>query len=202
MIKQAIISVFLTTVAITAAYSQTAMSEAFSASYTHEHNQEYAQAIQVLSNHYSKSSYEVNLRLGWLYYLNGDYIKSQTYYSNAIALKPKSIEALLGYIYPAAALQNWNDVSAKYKAIVSIDPNHSTANYRLAEIHFYKKEFSTAEKYVKRVQATYPFDYSANLLAGKIQISLGKITEAKKSLNAALLYDPTSEDAKVLFDKL
>lgn len=201
MIKTAL-SLTLFCLISTLSFSQTTLSKAFSSSYTYESNKEYSKAISALSPHYSKSSYEVNLRIGWLHYLKGDYTKSQTYYKTAMTLKPKSVEAILGYIYPAAALQNWEDVIKKYKAVLALDNNNYTANYRLGEIYYYRKDFSQALTYVTKVRKSFPFDYSANLLAGKILIGLGKIVDAKAALNSALLYDPTSKEVTGLLQKL
>lgn len=184
------------------ANAQNGPSEAFSKSYTYEYNKEYNKAISALSTHYDNESYEVNLRLGWLHYAAGEYPKSLNYYQTAVKLKPKSIEAKLGLVYPAAALQNWEEVIDQYENILKIDQQNSTANFKLAEIYFYRKDFNKAINYVLTVQNLYPFDYSSNVLAGKIQIGLGKISEAKVSLKKALLYDPTSAEVKTLLEKL
>lgn len=180
--------------AVSTAQGQNSVSEAFSKSYELEYNQEYTKAITIISAVYDASSYAVNLRMGWLSYLNADYLKSKTYYNNAIKLNPRSIEARLGIANPLSVLQNWEDIIRVYKEILKISDNQVVANYRLAYIYYSKKKFDTANGYATKVAGLYPFDFDNNLLLGKINISLGKITIAKKYLNTALLYNPTSTE--------
>lgn len=183
-------------------FGQDTDSQAFSDSYKHEYNKEYDKAIMALDKVYQADSYEMNLRLGWLHYSNGTYLKSQNFYKNAILLQPKSIEAMLGYAYPTSALENWDDVVKMYEVILTIDPNNYTVNSRMASIFYYKGEFEKANNFGKIVAEQYPFDYSNNLMMGKINISLGNIIEAKKFLNKALLYNPSSEEVNGLLEGL
>lgn len=173
-------------------FAQNQIPAAFSESYLQEYNKEYSKAMNALDNIYDSNSYEINLRLGWLNYLNADYVKSKNYYTNAMKLKPSSIEAKLGYAYPAAATESWGDLMKIYKSILATDQNHYTANLRLATMYYYQKDFWEAKKYSEVLMNLYPFDYSNNLLLGKINVSLGNIILAKKQLNNALLYDPTA----------
>jgi tetratricopeptide (TPR) repeat protein len=174
---------------------------AFSKSYGYEISKEYSKAIHELDVVYVNDSYTINLRLGWLHYLNGDYIKSQTYYNKAIVLKPTSIEARLGYAYPAAALKNWNDVVANYEEILKINPNHSQTNYKLAYIyHYIKKDNATALTYLTKVLELYPFDIDANYLMAKTQLNMGNIKEAKAAIIIALQYNSSSKEALKIYE--
>lgn len=182
--------------------SQTNINDAFNKSYTYENDKDYTNAISTINGVYDASSYIMNLRLGWLNYLAGEYAKSQSYYKKAIALESKSVEARLGYVYPASAIENWDDVIKTYNDILTIDPNNSVVNYRLAYIYNYRKEYEKAVSYAQKVVQLYPFDYDANFLLGQAYISLGKIKEAKIHLSRALNYNPDSTEAKTLWDKL
>ncbi|MFN8155108.1 MAG: hypothetical protein U0Y08_12520 [Bacteroidia bacterium] len=184
-------------------FSQTDTVAIFSKSYNHEANKDYVKAIEALMTVYNANAYPVNLRLGWLWYLKGDYAKSQIYYKNAITVEPKSVEARLGYVYPAAALENWTDVAATYKEILTIDPENSIANYRMAYIlHYINKDNATAMVYINKVLKYYPFDFDANFLAATIQTSLGNIREARNAAMRALQYNPQSKEALRLFEGL
>lgn len=184
-------------------FSQTDTVAIFSKSYNYESNKDYVKAIESMMSVYNANAYPVNLRLGWLWYLKGDYAKSQIYYKNAIATEPKSVEARLGYVYPAAALENWTDVAATYKEILTIDPENSIANYRMAYIsHYITKDNNAAAAYVGKVLKYYPFDFDANYLSAAIQISLGNIREASNAAMKALQYNPQSKEAQKLFEGL
>lgn len=183
-------------------FSQNENSKVFAESYQFEYNKDYTKSIAVLDEIYSSNSYEINLRLGWLHYSNEDYIKSLTYYQNAMHLKPNSIEAKLGYVYPAAAIENWENVIKTYNNILAIAPKNYTANSKLAAIYYYRKDFNTANIFSKKAYDLYPFNFEINLLCGKINTSLGNINEAKKYLNTALLYNPSSKEVITLLTSL
>jgi len=187
---------------ITIVVGQNSVSEAFSKSYQAEYNKEYKDAIAEIDHIYSSDSYEINLRLGWLYYSNGDHVKSKNYYSNAIKIQPKSIEAKLGLAYPIGALESWDELIILYNDILQIDPYNYTVNLRMATIYYYRKDFTKAETYGEKLSKLYPFDYSYNLILGKINLSLGNIIHAKEHLNAALLYDPTATEVLDLLKAL
>lgn len=172
--------------------AQNTTSTAFYNSYTNENTKNYEKAIQALTAVYSESSYDINLRLGWLYYMQGEYNNSQNKYKQAIKIAPKSIEAKFGLIYPLTAIQNWNEVLKVYEQIIAIDSNNSKANYNIAYIYYVRKDFNKANSFANKVYNLYPFDYDTNLLLGRINISLGNILEAKKHLNKALNFSPTS----------
>jgi len=187
---------------VTIIFGQNTISEAFSKSYQAEYNKEYADAIAEIDHIYSSDSYEINLRLGWLYYSNGDHVKSKNYYTNAINIQPRSIEAKLGLAYPIGALENWDELIILYNDILQIDPYNYTVNLRMATIYYYRKDFTKAETYGEKLSKLYPFDYSYNLILGKINLSLGNIIHAKEHLNAALLYDPTATEVLDLLKAL
>ena len=178
------------------------ITDAFSKSYLGETNKEYLAAIVSIENVYDANSFAMNLRLGWLHYLSKDYAKAQTYYNKAISLEPKSIDARLGYINSAAALQNWDEVLKTYKDILTIDPNNSLVNYRVGYIYYYRKNFTEAEKYALKVLEMYPFDFDTNFLLGSVYVGQGKIVEAKKYYQLALMYNPDSKDVTTALSKL
>jgi tetratricopeptide (TPR) repeat protein len=178
------------------------LTKAFASSYDYENKVDYPKAIEEMISVYDASSYEINLRLGWLYYINADYVKSQTYYKKCMALQPNSIEAMLGYVYPTSAIENWDDVLKTYLQILKIDPRNTLVNYRVGLIYYYRSEFSIALTYIKKVLELYPFDYDSNVLAAKIYVSLGEIANAKKHYNIALHFAPTSKEIIDALSKL
>lgn len=187
---------------IGAGIAQNQVIDAFNKSYAYEAEQDYMNALSAITKVYDATSYTLNLRLGWLYYLSGDYPKSQGYYKKAIALEPQSIEARLGYVYPASSMENWDDIIKIYLEILAIDPNNSLVNYRLAYIYNYRKEFTKAATFAQNVVALYPFDFNANYLLGTIYISQGKIKEAKIHLARALQYNPDAMEVKTALDRI
>jgi len=172
------------------------LSVAFTESYAKEKEGKYADATKPLKAMYDKKSYEVNLRLGWLTYLQGQFSESVGYYSKAIELMPYAIEPRLGIVLPASAMGNWGSVVEQYNKILSIDPNNTLVLYRMGMISYENKDFKRAYTYFEKVVNLYPFDYHSLLMLGWTNYQLGKTKEAKILFQKALLYDPTSASAK------
>jgi|ERR1051326_231176 tetratricopeptide (TPR) repeat protein len=171
------------------------VAEAFSKSYQLETKADYSNAIKSLKDVYDEKSYEINLRLGWLNYEAGLFTESQAYYEKAISLMPYSVEAKLGSVYPASALGNWDKVTGQYNAILAIDPQNTTVNYRLGNIYYGKKDYANAFKYFEKVVNLYPFGYDALLMYAWSNFQLGKTREAKVLFNKVLLASPNDKSA-------
>jgi tetratricopeptide (TPR) repeat protein len=79
--------------------------KSFETSYDMALNSKYDEAIAPLLKLYPKNSsdYVVNLRLGYLYYLKGDYRAAVDYYEKAVHIKPKAMEPYLE-IHPTTRL--------------------------------------------------------------------------------------------------
>ncbi|MCX6231553.1 MAG: hypothetical protein NTZ33_08415 [Bacteroidetes bacterium] len=169
--------------------------EAFSQSYQFEKKAEYSKAIDVLKKVYEEKSYELNLRLGWLTYLSGLFTESTAYYQKSIALMPLSIEAKLGYVNPAAALGNWEQVKTQYIEILKIDPKNYTANYRMGLIFYGKKNYMAAVKHFEILADLYPFDYDALIMYAWCDYFLQKTREAKVLFNKAIMNRPADASA-------
>jgi tetratricopeptide (TPR) repeat protein len=168
---------------------------AFETSYIFETAQQYNKAAIQIKNVYEAKSYEMNLRLGWLTYYSGSYIESSGYYRKAVSLKPRSIEARLGYVMPLAALGSWDSVRVQYEQILKIDPMNSTVNYRMGLIYFYKGNYKTAETYLKTAAELYPFDYDITLMSAKNQEKLGNKDSAKSLYTKVLIIQPNDSTA-------
>ncbi|MCO5264534.1 MAG: tetratricopeptide repeat protein [Lentimicrobium sp.] len=177
------------------AQEKNSLSDVFSASYTYETNAEYGKAIEVLKKVYDESSYEINLRLGWLTYQSGLFTESIAYYNKAITLMPMSIEAKLGYALPASSAGNWNQVITRYNEILKLDPNHYTTNYRLGLIYYGRKDYQNAFRYFEKIANLYPFDYDALIMTAWTNYQLGKLREAKILFGKALLNKPGDKSA-------
>jgi len=171
------------------------LEKAFSASYELENKGDYAGAIQHLSNIYNESSYELNLRLGWLTYMSGNFNQSAAYYERAVNLKPFSIEARFGYVYPLSAMGNWTTVKHQYTKMLEIDPMNSIVNYRMGLIFYNSEDYPSALKYFEKVANAYPFDYDGTIMYAWTNFKLGKLREAKILFQKALLINPGDASA-------
>lgn len=169
--------------------------EAFEKSLELENNGKYSAAIEQIKSVYSENSYEINLRLGWLSYQNGDFRQSQAYYQKSISLMPYSIEPRFGIAYPASALGNWNLIVLQYKKILEIDPQNVTAHYRLGMIYYNRKDYETAFPHFEKAVNLYPLTSDALIMLAWTNFQLGKSREAKILFQKVLMLDPDNASA-------
>lgn len=188
--------IFVLSVLVLHAQDYTRLTAAFSDSYGKEKAGKYGEAAAALKAFYDPSSYEINLRLGWLTYLQGQFSESLGYYNKAIDLMPYAIEPRLGVVLPASSLGNWDMVIAHYTKILAIDPNNTVTLYRLGLISYDRKDYTQAYKLFEKVVNLYPFDYQSLLMLAWTNLRLGKTREAKILFNKALLYSPDDSSAK------
>lgn len=190
------LAIFIFFLLTTAAQDYSRLTAAFSDSYIKEKSGKYAEAVTVLKTYYDANSYEINLRLGWLTYLQGQFTESMGYYNKAIELMPYAIEPRLGVVLPASSQGNWDMVMTQYNKILAIDPNNTVTLYRSGLISYDKKDYKQAYQLFEKIVNLYPFDYQSVLMLAWTNYRLGKTREAKILFNKALLYSPEDASAK------
>lgn len=193
-LKKSIAFIIILTTLQIQAQDKTLMN-AFSQSYDYEAIKKYDAAIGSLNGVYNASSYEINVRLGWLNYEAGKYKESVTFYQKAIALMPAASEPLWAIINPLTKLESWNEVEKTYFSILKLDPKNSSANYNLGLINYYRKDYLNAKKYFDISLNLYPFDYNNMLMSAWTNYFLGNKNEAKTLFNKVMLYSPNDKSA-------
>ncbi len=190
-----VISVIIILFFTTGLLAQTDIHNAFAKSYTLEKQGEYKKAADEIKKFYDASSYEINLRLGWLNYQAGIFTESIAHYQKATELKSYSEEAKFGLIYPYAAMGKWDEVVNLYQKIIVNSPNNTIANYRVGLIYYGRKDYEKALKHFRKVVDLYPFDYDGLLMLAWTNYQLSKLREAKVLFNKVLLYSPEDKSA-------
>ncbi len=175
--------------------NQATLETAFSKSYAAEKNGDFSAAIDELKKVLDESSYEINLRLGWLKYNAGLFDESVIFYSAAQKLKPYSEEARFGLILPKAAQGKWNEVIELYNKILEVNPQNTVALYRLGLVYYGRKDYNSAYPLFKKVVDLYPFGYDGLLMLGWTSYFLGKNNDAKILFNKVKLYNPNDASA-------
>jgi tetratricopeptide (TPR) repeat protein len=188
--------VTLFSVSYKATAQEKSLPEVFATSYTYETNKQYAEAIKVLKAVYSESSYTLNLRLGWLYYLSQNYTNSILYYQKAVKLMPAATEPLWALSYPLVAAEKWAEVDKTYASIIKLDPKNASAHYKLGLNYYYRKNYSVAKQHFDIALNLYPFDYDILLYSAWTNYFLGKTSDAKVLFNKVLLLDQNDASAK------
>lgn len=171
---------------------------AFKKSYESEAGLKYAKAIEDLIPFANNNTYEVNIRLGYLNYLNAKFLQSTTHYKRCIELAPKSVEARFGYINALAALEKWDEIILQYKEILKVDAGNTKALYNLGLIYYNRLDYTNAQSYLNTYVALYPFDFDGVNLMGWIKYYMCNKEESFVYFKRALLLNPTSN----LYDKV
>jgi tetratricopeptide (TPR) repeat protein len=171
------------------------LEDAFTNSYAEEKKGDFSAAMDELKKVYDETSYELNLRLGWLNYNAGLFDESIIFYSKAKTLKPYSEEAKFGMILPKAALGKWDEVIGIYNTILEINPNNTVALYRLGLVYYGRKDYTSAYPLFKKVVDLYPFGYDGLLMLGWTSYFMGNNNQAKVLFNKVKLYNPNDDSA-------
>lgn len=169
--------------------------KAFEQSYVSEAAGDFHKAAAPLKAVYQEDSYEINLRLGWLYYNAGLFDESKVHYRRALAVLPYSEEAKFGMILPLAARAEWDEVVKFYNQILANNPGNTVALYRLGLIYYNRRDWAQAQRNFQKVVDLYPFGYDGLLMLAWTNLQLGKSREAKVLFNKVLLYAPGDASA-------
>jgi len=160
--------------------------ECYTTSHSHERTQNYDDAISALAplRRNNARDYTLNLRLGWLYYLSGNYANSRQYYQRAAVVSRSSVETRLGYMLPLLAQERYEEVESVARQVINIDYANYYANLRLAYALRLQKKHDQAEKVLDQMLLLYPSDVS-------FLTELGLVKEAQNEPQAArqIFYD-------------
>jgi hypothetical protein len=116
-------------------------SSAFKQSFLYESQGKILPAIEALSGPYrtSQEDYLLNLRLGWLFRIQGSYLNSKKHYLAAEKAKPMELDAQLGLFYLFLENNKIEDALTKGRQILSHHPkelNVAEQMRRLEVNHF------------------------------------------------------------------
>jgi len=167
-------------------------------SYNYEKMGDYKDAIKVLIPLYQKypNGYTLNLRLGWLFYLNKNYSNAIKHYLKASMVLPRAFEPRLGLMRVYLALQNYNSVLKTGEIILKNDYYNYYANYYDVIALVALKEYKTALALCNKMLSIYPSDVLFLSKLGEVYYLKGNKDLAKKIFNDVLILDPNNVTAK------
>ncbi len=171
---------------------------AYYKSYKYEVAGDYKDAIRslmIIYNNYP-NGYTVNLRLGWLYYLNKNYSNSIFHYKKAIKVVPYSVEAKLGLTLPLLAQGKYSSVEKLCYQILNQDFYNYYGNLKLVYVLRKQKKYDLAEKVINKMLYLYPTDTNFLLELGILKFEKREFNNAKRILNDVLILDPENLKAK------
>jgi len=176
---------------------------AYHNSYEYERAEDYQDGIRALGPVYERypNGYTVNLRMGWLFYLNGNYSNAVAHYEVARSAAPFALEPKLGQLLPLLAQGRWSDAEALAYQVVSVDHFNYYGNMRLVLALRMQEKFEPAYQIALKMAGAYPTDLSFLTELALLNEARGDEEEATRLFTDLLILDPENEAARRYFER-
>jgi len=175
----------------------------YNKSYQYEKIGDYKDAIKTLIPIYkqNKNDYFLNLRLGYLFFLNKKYSNALYYYNRAQSIKSNSFEPKLGLLRIYLHTKQYKIVLKNANVILRKDFYNYYANKYIIKALIGLGFFKESIKYCNKMLRLYPNDVSLLLLLGYNYNYVDKET-AKDVYKKVLLLDPNNVAAHIYLNNL
>ena len=126
----------------------------------------------------------VQMRLGWLHYLDGDFEEGAAAYRRSAALAPGAITPRIGLLNCYQALNRIDESLETANSILKIDPLNYRAHKTLGDLYYVREDYARASSHYLRLTAAYPDDLQIATSVGWCYLKLGE-----KELAAQIFVD-------------
>lgn len=198
--KRIVISIFFLTLTLNliSEMTQKEIEDAYNSSVRYEEAQNYPKAITALEKVYKEypSGYTVNYRLGWLYYLAGNYANAVNNLNAALIVYPYSVEVMntINLIYVAKL--EWEQVEVQSVKIFKIDYYNYYANYWYAVALMRQKKYDQAVKAADKMLAIFPSNVVFLNILAESKFLNGDKDKAIEIFSGVIVLDKDNETAK------
>jgi len=129
-------------------------------SYDYEQMGKYNEAIKVLSPLYQKypKGYTLNLRFGWLFYLDKKYNDSIKYYEKASLINPYAVDPKLGLIRVYLDTSSFEKAQTTSYELLKLDYYNYYANLYVIKALIAQEKYDIAKSIIEKMLALYPTD--------------------------------------------
>lgn len=150
----------LLSLSLTQAIDSIEIKDRYNKSYNYEKMAQYSEAIKVVVPIYDKypKGYMINLRLGWLFYLNNKTKDATKYYKQASVITPSSIAPKLGLIKIYLNQANFTEAELLAYNILKLDYYNYYGNYYAIISLIGEKKYDIAIEMTQKMLALYPVD--------------------------------------------
>ena len=171
---------------------------AYHASYEYERAEDYQDGIRALAPVYEAypNGYTVNLRMGWLFYFNGNYNNAVAHYEVARSAAPFALEPKLGQLLPLLAQGRWSDAERVAYEVVSVDHYNYYGNVRLVLALRMQQKFESAYQIALKMAGAYPTDLTFLTELALLNEARGNEEEALRLFTDLQILDPENEAAR------
>lgn len=146
-------------------------------------------------------AYTPNLRLGWLYYLDGRYRNSIVHYEQAIKAYSASLEARNGLMLPLLAQQKYAEVEQQAYQVLNVDYYNYFANLRLATALMGQEKYRLVTEVALKMTAINPTSVEFLQLLAQGYQGQGVTDKAAAVFNDVAILDPGNEAAAAFFSQ-
>jgi tetratricopeptide (TPR) repeat protein len=166
-------------------------------SFEMERAERYQDAIRALAPVYEAypNGYTVNLRMGWLFYLNGNFNNAVAHYEVAGTAAPFALEPKLGRLLPLLAQGRWAEAELVAYQIVSVDHYNYYGNLRLLIALREQQKLEPAHQIALKMVGVYPTDMYYLVELALVNHARGDTAEAKRLFGEILILYPGNETA-------
>lgn len=160
MIKLFLLLSFSFSLLFSAAQDNEKIKQYYFKSYDYEQMGKYEEAIKVLSPIYKKypKGYTLNLRLGWLFYLNKKYADSIKYYKKASLVNMYALDPKLGMISVYLVIQKYKEAEMVAQELLKTDFYNYYANLYMTQALIAQEKYQVATEIINKMLALYPTD--------------------------------------------
>jgi len=179
------------------------ITKAYLNSYNYEKIGDYKDAIKVLIPVYKKypKGYTLNLRLGYLFFMNKKYQNSINYYNKASLSLPYSVEPKLGMMKVYLTIGQYEKVIEIGYSILKTDFYNYYANlYTLQSLKMLKR-YDDATILANKILTLYPTDVTYLVNLAKIYEITNPAYAKKLYKDSILILDPNNIAAKIYLGK-
>lgn len=154
------IILFILSLSTLCAIGEIDIKERYSKSYNYEKMEQYAEAIKVLAPIYEKyqNTYMINIRLGWLCYLDNKAHNAISYYTQASLLNPLAIAPKLGLIRIYLNRYEFNEAALLSYNILKKDYYNYYGNYYAIQALIGENKYDIAIELSQKMLVLYPID--------------------------------------------
>ncbi|MDQ1339773.1 MAG: hypothetical protein QG567_927 [Campylobacterota bacterium] len=158
MIKK--IVVFLAFFGSIFAFTQEEIKNSYLKSYDYEKMGKYSEALKVLAPIYEAypKGYTLNLRFGWLYFLDKKYTNAIEYYKRASLANIYAVDPKLGIIRVYLATASYQKAEQSAYEILKTDFYNYYANLYAVTALIYQQKYDIATEIVNKMLYLYPTD--------------------------------------------
>ncbi|MDD4205918.1 MAG: tetratricopeptide repeat protein [Candidatus Delongbacteria bacterium] len=193
-----ILFLFIATITLIAEMTQKELEDAYNSSIKYETGQKYDKAISALGKVIKEypSGYTVNYRLGWLYYLSGNYSNAQKHLETALLIYPYSVEVLNTINLINVAKLEWEQVEIQSVKVFKIDHYNYYANYWYSVALMKQKKYDAAIKIADKMLAVFPTNVVFLNILAESKFLKGEKDEAMLIFSSVIILDKDNELAK------